>query len=386
MPTQDVYDFFEKKSLLGLGTYGMVFLGYEKKTGREVALKVYKHDRETNVRQLREIDFCRRMKHENIADYLGVFTSYEPKNTYDDQVKNPYIPDRANTPCIHNQTNNSTRRFVWSVYLYENHTLSTLLRRLPSQSRYNIAFRIQFAKHVIQGLLRALDYLHKHGVIHRDIKTANILINRDSSVKLTDFGLARQFVDDTGRIRYNVHMTNRVITSNYRPPELFYGAITYGPEVDIWSAGIVLAELLAPGFLENTNNTEEFSWGGWFHKLVGFPDVSKQENAALEELPFFHIFVPKNPNPSNIDNQEMLKKRIRQCSGEISEENMALCLQMLKVHPGERPSAEECLTHPWFSSDPKPGPVDLSEIGDSHPKPKSNPNDLKRQPLDSSRF
>ena len=71
-------------------------------------------------------------------------------------------------------------------------------------------------------ILCALDYLHKNMIMHRDLKTSNILVTNNHVVKLTDFGLARKlkYGDD---IRY----TNNVMTLWYRPPELLLGGTNY---------------------------------------------------------------------------------------------------------------------------------------------------------------
>ena len=88
---------------------------------------------------------------------------------------------------------------------------------------------------IAREVLVALSYLHKADVIHRDIKGSNILLNNRGELKLADFGLAR-FYQKRRRADY----TNRVITLWYRPPELLLGTTVYGPEVDMWSAGLVV--------------------------------------------------------------------------------------------------------------------------------------------------
>jgi CTD kinase subunit alpha len=87
-------------------------------------------------------------------------------------------------------------------------------------------------------MLCGLAYLHQKGVIHRDIKSSNILLNSRGELKIGDFGLARFF-----QKRRRADYTNRVITLCYRPPELLLGATIYGPEVDMWSAGYVSPQL-----------------------------------------------------------------------------------------------------------------------------------------------
>jgi serine/threonine protein kinase len=92
----------------------------------------------------------------------------------------------------------------------------------------------------MQQLLSGLDHCHTHGVLHRDIKGANLLINNDGILKIADFGLATFFNPNQKQ-----QLTSRVVTLWYRPPELLLGSTNYGPAVDLWSAGCILAELLA---------------------------------------------------------------------------------------------------------------------------------------------
>lgn len=85
-------------------------------------------------------------------------------------------------------------------------------------------------------LLRATDYLHKNGIMHRDLKPANVLVTKTGTLKLADFGLARQLLP--GRL-----YTNAVATIWYRAPELLLGSVTYGTKIDLWSVGCILVEL-----------------------------------------------------------------------------------------------------------------------------------------------
>lgn len=92
----------------------------------------------------------------------------------------------------------------------------------------------------MQQLLYGLEHCHSHCVLHRDIKGANLLIDNNGILKIADFGLATIYNPD-----HKQHLTSRVVTLWYRPPELLLGATEYSVAVDMWSAGCILAELLS---------------------------------------------------------------------------------------------------------------------------------------------
>ncbi|KFG48709.1 putative cell-cycle-associated protein kinase CDK, partial [Toxoplasma gondii p89] len=93
-------------------------------------------------------------------------------------------------------------------------------------------------KGILLQLFTALHHCHRKNVVHRDLKSANLLMDTDGTVKLADFGLARKFTNEKPAL------TNRVITLWYRPPELLLGSEAYDGSVDMWSAGCIMAELV----------------------------------------------------------------------------------------------------------------------------------------------
>jgi cell division cycle 2-like protein len=83
-----------------------------------------------------------------------------------------------------------------------------------------------------------MEYLHENWIIHRDIKTSNLLLNNQGMLKLADFGLAREYTQPSKP------MTPVVVTLWYRAPELLLGEKKYGPAIDMWAVGCVMAGTL----------------------------------------------------------------------------------------------------------------------------------------------
>jgi len=95
-----------------------------------------------------------------------------------------------------------------------------------------------YIKLFMYQLFRSLAYIHSMGICHRDIKPQNLLLDPESAIlKLCDFGSAKQLIKGELNVSY-------ICSRYYRAPELIFGATDYTCNIDIWSAGCVLAELL----------------------------------------------------------------------------------------------------------------------------------------------
>lgn len=201
---------------------------------------------------------------------------------------------------------------VFMVFEYMDHDLTGIL----SQTQF--AFTDAHLKSLCRQMLAGLAYLHHKGVIHRDIKGSNILINNRGELKLGDFGLAR-FYQKRRRSDY----TNRVITLWYRPPELLFGTTVYGPEVDMWSAGCVWkncriffrhthALSISCIMLELFTKKPIFQGNDEIHqldvvyKILGTPTVERWP--GVTSLPWYELVKPKDFIPNHF--RELFQKYV----------------------------------------------------------------------------
>ena len=113
------------------------------------------------------------------------------------------------------------------------HDLRSLREDMPEP------FLLSEVKTLLLQLFAGVHYLHNNWILHRDLKTSNLLLNNRGQLKIADFGMARFTGDPPPKL------TQVVTTLWYRAPELILGAESYAFEVDIWSIGCIFSELLA---------------------------------------------------------------------------------------------------------------------------------------------
>ena len=93
-------------------------------------------------------------------------------------------------------------------------------------------------KCLMQQLLSAIAHLHDNWILHRDLKTSNLLLSHNGVLKVGDFGLAREYGSPLK------DYTAVVVTLWYRAPELLLGKKDYSTPIDVWSIGCIFAEFL----------------------------------------------------------------------------------------------------------------------------------------------
>eukprot|EP00884_Botryococcus_braunii_P009519 jgi/Botrbrau1/18569/Bobra.0367s0014.3 len=108
------------------------------------------------------------------------------------------------------------------------------------------------ARRLFQQLISAVEYCHTNKVVHRDLKPENILLDRNLNLKVADFGLSNH-------IRDGQFLKTSCGSANYAAPEVICGKLYSGPEVDVWSCGVILYAMLANCLpFDNANISELF--------------------------------------------------------------------------------------------------------------------------------
>lgn len=225
---------------------------------------------------------------------------------------------------------------VYMVSEYLEHDLTGVLHH-PS-----INFTPAHLKSLMQQFLQGLAFIHKRGVLHRDLKGSNILLGKSGELKIADFGLARFY--KRGR---NEDYTNRVITQWYKPPELLFGATVYGAEVDMWSAGCIFLELFVkrPIF----QGQDEIHQLDVIFKITGTP--SPENWNGLLDLPWYELVKPKAVLGSRL--RETFSKWLTPAGLDVAE-------KLLSLDPALRPTADEALLMEYFKTEePKPELPDI---------------------------
>ncbi|XP_051122431.1 cyclin-dependent kinase G-2 isoform X2 [Andrographis paniculata] len=247
-------DEFERLNKIDEGTYGVVYRAKDKKTGEIVALKKVKMEKEREgfpLTSLREINILLSLHHPSIVD-----------------VKEVVVGSNLDS--------------IFMVMEYMEHDLKGLMETMKQP------FSQSEVKCLMLQLLGGIKYLHDNWVLHRDLKTSNLLLNNCGELKICDFGLARQYGSP---LKPYTHM---VVTLWYRAPELLLGAKQYSTAIDMWSLGCIMAELLSKEPLFN-GKTEVDQLDKIF-KILGTP--SETIWPGLSKLPGAKVNFVKHKHTS----------------------------------------------------------------------------------------
>lgn len=213
------------------------------------------------------------------------------------------------------------------------HDLKTILDSLSEP------FLPSETKLLLTQLTSAIDHLHTNYILHRDLKTSNLLLTNRGELKLADFGMARYTSEPPPR-----HLTQLVVTLWYRSPELLLGTATYTSSVDIWSLGCVFAELLtSTPLFPGKNEVDQLSQ---IFTLLGTPNSQTwPQFHSLPNAKSLHPILSKTPSlSSRLDHTKFPY---------LSTAGLRLLTSMLSMNPADRPSAADVLQHRYFKEEPR---------------------------------
>lgn len=193
------------EEVVGQGTFGKVYKG---KLNSEIyAIKHISNNQEgLHITTIREIKYLRQLNHKNIINLIEI---------------------------------NIEKEEIYLIFPYFRFDLHFYLKK-------NILNRREII-HIFHQVIKGLEYLHTNKIIHRDLKSSNLLMDFNLNIKIADFGMATS-------MNKNNNYSPGVVTLWYRPPEILLNTGTYDHTCDIWSLGCILGELLQgiPLFIGNT--------------------------------------------------------------------------------------------------------------------------------------
>ncbi|CAG9854486.1 unnamed protein product [Phyllotreta striolata] len=285
------------------GTYGVVYRARDKRTDDIVALKRLKMEKEKEgfpITSLREINTLLKGQHPNIVTVREIVVG-----------------------------SNMDKIFI--VMDYVEHDLKSLMETMRHKKQHFMPGEI---KCLLRQLLLAVQHLHDNWILHRDLKTSNLLLSHKGILKVGDFGLAREYGSPLKPY------TSIVVTLWYRAPELLLCAKEYSTPIDLWSVGCIFAELVLMKALFPGNS--EVDQLNKIFKDLGTPSESVW--TGFNQLPAVKKMKFNDYPVSNL----------RAKFSNLSECGLGLLLKFLTYDPKKRVSAEEAMNHVYFNEPPLP--------------------------------
>ena len=311
---------YEKEKKINEGTYGTVFVGRDKQTHEVVAIKKMKRTMSRSgfpYYMLREILFLFRLNHPNIVEgrAMVIEEKYETITFF-------IVMEFISTDML-------------SLVKYQ--------ASIPRENR----IRLSQVKNIMIQLLSALAHMHDQGLMHRDLKLANLLLTREGVLKVADLGSIR----DIGRT--SLKLTTQIVTLWYRAPELLMGGTEYTHSIDLWSVGCLFVELLTLKPLFPGNSEIETMYR--IFKILGRPS----EDVWSRRFSFLPLASQLNDHLVRFPNHSTLKEML----SFLSPAGHSFLASVLSYDPASRMSAKDALNHPFWYEKPVAQPINLEKIG-----------------------
>jgi len=286
-------DNFEKLEKIGEGTYGIVYKGRHKPSGRLVAMKKIRLEHEEEgvpSTAIREISLLKELQHPNIVKLEDIIM----------QEKKLYL-----------------------IFEFLSMDLKKYLDSIAAEKHMDKMLVKSYLYQITEGMC----FCHKRRILHRDLKPQNLLIDSKGVIKLADFGLARAV-----GIPVRVY-THEVVTLWYRAPEVLLGSNRYSMPVDIWSIGCIFAEMASkkPLFHGDSEIDQLFR----VFRVLGTP--TEETWKGVTELPDYKPSFPKWKD-----------NKLAQATKQIDADGLDLLQQMLIYDPSRRIIAKAILQHKYF--------------------------------------
>ena len=346
-------DCYRKIAKIEEGQYGVVYKAQDKETGEIVALKKVKPiatlDEGFPITSLREIRamMLQGRGHPNIVQVREIVASSPaPVSTTETQKNQASSSSAADASAVSSAVSGTPTVYIVMEYL--DHDLKSLLDTTRGH------FLQSEVKCLVQQLLTAIAYMHDTcWMIHRDLKTSNLLYSNNGYLKVADFGLARLYTSAPSDAPSLGRMTPLVVTLWYRAPELLLGEECYTTAVDMWSVGCIFAEIVLrqPLFAGHSESEQLHlifqalgspTADGCWPDYLSLPHAKKLVSAAARGC-------QPGINPRFLE-------RFR---GSLTQSGLDLLLRMLAYDPKRRITAAEALKHRYFTDEPLPRDIAL---------------------------